>query len=97
MLCRIKIMFPNIAKSCAHKLVLVCFRAISIIINILRIHARYTEYFCSLHHIYFHCIFVVCSTAAREGYEEDAVYKNFQEQTFEAEDQWLLNNQCKCP
>jgi hypothetical protein len=42
-------------------------------------------------------IFVVCSTAAREGYEEDAVYENFQEQTFDAEDQQLLNNQGKCP
>jgi hypothetical protein len=52
-----------------------------------------TEYFCIVHCIYFHCIFVVCSTAAHEGYVEDAVYENFQEQTFEAEDQQLLNNQ----
>jgi hypothetical protein len=42
-------------------------------------------------------IFVVCSTAAREGYEDDMVYENIQEQTFEAEDQQLLNNQGKCP
>ena len=56
-----------------------------------------TEYFCIVHHIYFCCIFVVCSTAAREGYEEDALYENFQEQTFEAEDQQLLNSQGKCP
>jgi hypothetical protein len=44
----------------------------------------------------FVAFFVVCSTAA-EGYEEDAVYENFQEQTFEAENQQLLNNQGKCP
>jgi hypothetical protein len=50
-----------------------------------------------VHRIYFHCILVVCSTAAREGYKEDALYENFQEQTFEAEDQQLLNNQGKCP
>jgi hypothetical protein len=55
-----------------------------------------TEYFCIVHRIYFHCIFAVCSTAAHEGYEEDAVYENFQAQTFEAEDQQLLNNQGKC-
>jgi hypothetical protein len=55
-----------------------------------------TEYFCIVHLIYFHCIFAVCSTAAHEGYEEDAVYENFQVQTFEAEDQQLLNNQGKC-
>jgi hypothetical protein len=48
-----------------------------------------TEYFCIVHHIYFHCIFAVCSTAAHEGNEEDAVYKNFQEQTSEAEGQQL--------
>jgi hypothetical protein len=42
-------------------------------------------------------IFVVCSTTAREGYEEDAAYENLREQTFEAEDQQLLNNQGKFP
>jgi hypothetical protein len=52
-----------------------------------------TEYFCIVHRIYFCCIFIVCSTAAHEGYEEHTVYENFQEQTFEAEDQ---NNQGKC-
>ena len=45
----------------------------------------------------FVAFFVVCSTAAREGYEDDMVYENIQEQTFEAEDQQLLNNQGKCP
>jgi hypothetical protein len=29
--------------------------------------------------------------------KEDAVYENFQEQNFEAEDQQLLYNQVKCP
>jgi hypothetical protein len=56
-----------------------------------------TEYFCIVHHIYFCCIFVVCSTAAHEGYEDSTVYENLQEQTFEVEDQQLLNNQSKCP
>jgi hypothetical protein len=46
-----------------------------------------TEYFCIVHRIYFRCIFIVCSTATRKGYEEDTVYENFQEQIFEAEDQ----------
>jgi hypothetical protein len=36
-------------------------------------------------------------TAAREGYEESEFYKDFQDQTFEAEEQLLLNNQGKCP
>jgi hypothetical protein len=42
-----------------------------------------TEYFCIVPCIYFGCIFVVCSTAAHESLEEEAVYENFQEQTFE--------------
>jgi hypothetical protein len=41
--------------------------------------------------------FVVCMTAAREGYEENEFYENFQDQTFEAEEQQLLNDQGKCP
>jgi hypothetical protein len=41
--------------------------------------------------------FVVCMTAACEGYEENEFYENFQEQTFEAKEQQLLNNQGKCP
>jgi hypothetical protein len=51
-----------------------------------------TEYFSIVHRIYFHCIFIVCSIAAREGYKEDTVYENFQEQTTEAEDQQIRNN-----
>jgi hypothetical protein len=36
-------------------------------------------------------------TVAREGYEENEFYENFQDQTFEAEDQQLLIDQGKCP
>jgi hypothetical protein len=36
-------------------------------------------------------------TAASEGYMENEFYENFQEQTFEAEDQQLLNDEGKCP
>jgi hypothetical protein len=36
-------------------------------------------------------------TAAREDYEENEFYEKFQDQTFEAEDQQLLNDQGKCP
>jgi hypothetical protein len=41
--------------------------------------------------------FVVCMTAAREGYGENMFYENFEDQTFKAEDQQLLNDQGKCP
>jgi hypothetical protein len=36
-------------------------------------------------------------TAVREGYGENRFYENFQDQTFKAEDQQLLNDQGKCP
>jgi hypothetical protein len=36
-------------------------------------------------------------TVAREGYDENEFYENFQDQTFEAEDQQLLIDQGKCP
>jgi hypothetical protein len=36
-------------------------------------------------------------TAAREGYEENDFYKDFQDQLFEGEVQQLLNDQDKCP
>jgi hypothetical protein len=41
--------------------------------------------------------FVICMTAAREGYEENDFYKDFQDQLFEGEVQQLLNDQDKCP
>jgi hypothetical protein len=41
--------------------------------------------------------FVVCMTVAREGYEENEFYEDFQDQIFEAEEQQLLNDQGKCP
>jgi hypothetical protein len=34
-------------------------------------------------------------TAAREGYEENEFYKDFQDQTFEAEEQQLMKDQGK--
>jgi hypothetical protein len=40
--------------------------------------------------------FVICMTAAREGYEENEFYEDFQDQTFEAEEQQLMNDQGKC-
>jgi hypothetical protein len=36
--------------------------------------------------------FVVCMTVVHEGYEDNEFYENFQDQTFEAEDQQLLND-----
>jgi hypothetical protein len=36
--------------------------------------------------------FVVCMTAACEGSKENDIYENFQDQTFEAEDQQILND-----
>jgi hypothetical protein len=41
--------------------------------------------------------FVICMTAAREGYKENEFYVDFQDQIFEAEEQKLLNDQGKCP
>jgi hypothetical protein len=35
--------------------------------------------------------------AAHEGYEHNEFYEDFQDQTFEAEEQQLLNDQGKCP
>jgi hypothetical protein len=54
-------------------------------------------------HIFVLCIvfillhFVICMTAAHEGYVENKFYKDFLDQIFEAEKQQLLNNQGKCP
>jgi hypothetical protein len=36
-------------------------------------------------------------TVACEGYEENAFYEDFQDQTFKEEEQQLLNDQGKCP
>jgi hypothetical protein len=41
--------------------------------------------------------FVICMTTACEGYEENEFYENIQDQTFEAVEQQLLNDQDKCP
>jgi hypothetical protein len=60
------------------------------------IHSCHNEYFCTANSIYF-VAFVVCMTAAHEGYEESEFYEDFQDQTFEAEEQQLLNNHGKCP
>jgi hypothetical protein len=54
-------------------------------------------------HIFVLCIvfillhFVICMTTTREGYEENEFYEDFQDQTFEMEEQQLLNEQGKCP
>jgi hypothetical protein len=37
--------------------------------------------------------FVISMTAAREDYEENEFYEDFQDQTFEAEEQQLLDDQ----
>jgi hypothetical protein len=60
------------------------------------VHACHTEYLCTMHNIY-PVNFVICMTAAREGYEENDFYKDFQDQLFEGEVQQLLNDQDKCP
>jgi hypothetical protein len=41
--------------------------------------------------------FVMCMTAAHEGYEENEFNEDFQDQIFEAEEQQLVNDQGKCP
>jgi hypothetical protein len=41
--------------------------------------------------------FVICMTAAREGYEENLFYEDIQDQIFEAEEQQPLNDEGKCP
>jgi hypothetical protein len=40
--------------------------------------------------------FVVSMTAAHEGYEKNEFYENLQDQTLEAQDQQLLNDQGMC-
>jgi hypothetical protein len=44
-------------------------------------------------HVFILLHFVISMTAAREGYEENELYEDFQDQTFEAEEQQLLNDQ----
>jgi hypothetical protein len=76
--------------------VLVGFHAISIIIKCY-VHSCMSYWiflFCAQ---YFCCIFVICMTAACEGYENHEFYENCQEQTFELEDQQILINEVKCP
>jgi hypothetical protein len=41
--------------------------------------------------------FVICMTTACEGYKENEFDEDFQDQTFKAEEQQLLNDQGKCP
>jgi hypothetical protein len=36
-------------------------------------------------------------TVAREGFKENEFYEDFQDRTFEAEEQQLLNDQGNCP